>query len=57
MGPPSVARFVAARLTGRSPAVAAVARALAILGDDASLADIAAVARTTGRDAARRWTR
>ena len=36
MGPPSVARFVAARLRRRSPAVAAVARALAILGDDAS---------------------
>ena len=41
MGPPSVARFVAARLRRRSPTVAAVARALAILGDDASLADTA----------------
>ena len=44
MGPPSVARFVSARLRHRPPAVAAVARALAILGDDASLADTAAVA-------------
>ncbi len=44
MGPPSVARFVAARLSRRSPAVGAVAQALAILGDDASLADTAVVA-------------
>ena len=45
MGPPSVARFVEARLRRHSPAVAAVARALAILGDDASLADTAGVAK------------
>ena len=44
MGPPSVARFVSARLRQRPPAVATVARALAILGDDASLADTASVA-------------
>jgi DNA-binding CsgD family transcriptional regulator len=44
MGPPSVARFVAARLRRRSATVSAIARALAILGDDASLADTAAVA-------------
>jgi DNA-binding CsgD family transcriptional regulator len=44
MGPPSVARFVSARLRQRPAAVATVARALAILGDDASLADTAAVA-------------
>ena len=44
MGPPSVARFVSARLRRHSPAVGAVARALAILGDDASLADTAEVA-------------
>ena len=44
MGPPSVARFVAARLRRRSPAVGVVARALAILGDDASLSDTAGVA-------------
>jgi DNA-binding CsgD family transcriptional regulator len=44
MGPPSVARFVAARLSRRPPEVGAVARALAILGDDASLADTANVA-------------
>ena len=44
MGPPSVARFVAAQLGRRSPAVGDVAQALAILGDDASLADTAAVA-------------
>ena len=50
IGPPSVARFVAARLVRRSPTVSAVARALAIVGDDASLEDAAAVAgvdRTT----------
>ena len=35
---------MSARLRHRPPAVAAVARTLAILGDDASLADIAAVA-------------
>jgi DNA-binding CsgD family transcriptional regulator len=51
LGPPSVARFVAARLRQRSPAVGAVARALAILGDDASLADTAEVAGVD-RDAA-----
>jgi DNA-binding CsgD family transcriptional regulator len=45
MGPPSVARFVAARLRRHSPTIAAVAQALAILGDDASLADTAGVAR------------
>jgi DNA-binding CsgD family transcriptional regulator len=45
MGPPSVARFVSGRLQDRPPAVAAVARALAILGADASLADTAEVAR------------
>ena len=44
MGPPSVARFVAARLRARPQEVADVARALAILGDDASLADTAEVA-------------
>ena len=44
IGPPSVARFVAARLRNRPPAVAAVARALAILGADASLADTAEIA-------------
>ena len=46
MGPPSVARFVAARLRRRSPTVVSVARALAILGDDASLVDTAEVAGT-----------
>jgi DNA-binding CsgD family transcriptional regulator len=51
MGPPSVARFVTGRLRGRPPAVAAVARALAILGADASLADTAEVAGVD-RDAA-----
>jgi DNA-binding CsgD family transcriptional regulator len=54
MGPPSVARFVSGRLKGRPPAVAAVARALAILGTDASLADTAEVAgvdRQTAADA------
>ena len=44
IGPPSVARFVASRLRRHPPAVAAVAQALAILGDDASLADAAGVA-------------
>ncbi len=44
MGPPSVARFVAARLRRRAPTVGAIAQALAILGDDASLADVAEVA-------------
>jgi DNA-binding CsgD family transcriptional regulator len=44
MGPPSVARFVAAQLRRRPPAVGAVARALAVLGDDASIADTAEVA-------------
>ena len=45
IGPPSVARFVAARLQrGARRRSATVAQALAILGDDASLADTAAVA-------------
>ena len=44
MGPPSVARFVTAQLRRRAPAVEAVAQALAVLGDDASLADTAKVA-------------
>ena len=44
MGPPSVARFVAARLRRHSPTVTVLAQALAILGDDASLADTAEVA-------------
>ena len=44
IGPPSVARFVAARLERNPPVVGAVAQALAILGDDASLADTATVA-------------
>ncbi len=44
MGPPSVARFVAARLRSRPPTVGAVAQTLAILGNDASLADAAEVA-------------
>jgi DNA-binding CsgD family transcriptional regulator len=52
LGPPSVARFVTARLNGRSSAVGAVARALAILGDDASLADTAEVARVDRATAA-----
>ena len=51
MGPPSVARFVAARLRRRSPVVGVVARALAILGDDASLSDTAVVGGVS-RDAA-----
>ena len=51
IGPPSVARFVTDRLSRRPPAVAVVARALAILGNDASLADIAKVAGVE-RDAA-----
>ena len=54
LGPPSVARFVAARLRPHPPAVEAVAQALAVLGDDASLADTAAVAgvdRTVAADA------
>jgi DNA-binding CsgD family transcriptional regulator len=45
IGPPSVARFVAAQLRRHSPTVGGVARALAILGDGASLADIAKVAK------------
>ena len=58
MGPPSVARFVAARLRRRSPTVGAVAQTLAILGDDASLADIAEVAGVdTQGGRRRRWTR
>ncbi len=44
IGPPSVARFVAAQLRTRPPAVETVAQALAVLGDDASLADTAKVA-------------
>jgi DNA-binding CsgD family transcriptional regulator len=52
IGPPSVARFVAARLRPRSPTVAAVAQALAILGDDASLADTAHVAGVDRKAAA-----
>ncbi len=44
IGPPSVARFVAARLRRHPPPVGAVARALATLGDDASLPDTAKVA-------------
>jgi DNA-binding CsgD family transcriptional regulator len=44
IGPPSVAQFVADRLRRRSPAAEAVAQTLAILGDDASLADTAEVA-------------
>ena len=49
-----MARFVAARLRTPPPAVEAVAQALAVLGDDASLADTAAVAgvdRTVAADA------
>ena len=53
LGPPSVARFVAARLRQRSATVSAVARALAILGHDASLAETAAVASVTRGAAAR----
>jgi DNA-binding CsgD family transcriptional regulator len=52
LGPPSVARFVTARLKRRSPVVVAVARALAILGDDASLADAAEVAQVDREAAA-----
>ena len=52
LGPPSVARFVIARLKQRSPSVAAVARALAVIGDDASLADAAEVARVDREAAA-----
>ena len=52
MGPPSVARFVAARLRRRSPTVGAVAQTLAILGDDASLADTARVAGVDRKAAA-----
>ena len=52
MGPPSVARFVAARLRRRSPTAGAVAQTLAILGDDASLADIAVVAGVDTKEAA-----
>ena len=54
MGPPSVARFVSARLRRHSPAVGDVARALAILGDDASLADTAEVAGVDRAATARR---
>ena len=52
MGPPSVARFVAAQLTRRAPAVGAVAQALAVLGDDASLAHTAEIAGVDGTAAA-----
>lgn len=52
MGPPSVARFVDARLRLRSPTVGSVARALAILGDDASLTDTAEVAEVDRKAAA-----
>ena len=52
MGPPSVARFVADRLRRRSPAAGAVAQTLAILGDDASLADTAEVAGVDRKAAA-----
>ena len=52
MGPPSVARFVAARLRRRSPTAGSVAQTLAILGDDASLADIAEVAGVDSKAAA-----
>jgi DNA-binding CsgD family transcriptional regulator len=52
IGPPSVARFVADRLRRRSPAAEAVAQTLAILGDDASLADAAEVAGVDRRAAA-----
>jgi DNA-binding CsgD family transcriptional regulator len=44
LGPPSVAQFVTARLRRRPASVRIVARALAILGDDASLAHAAQVA-------------
>ncbi len=57
MGPPSVARLVAARLRRRSPAIGVVARALAILGDDASLSDTAAVAEREPRGGGRRGGR
>jgi len=52
IGPPSVARFVADRLRRRSPTVGAVAQTLAILGDDASLADTAGVAGVERKAAA-----
>jgi DNA-binding CsgD family transcriptional regulator len=44
IGPPSVAGFVTERIMRRAPTVGTVARALAILGDDASVADTTAVA-------------
>ena len=53
IGPPSVARFVAARLGRRSVTVGTVARALAIVGDDASLAEMAVVAAVDRVAAAR----
>lgn len=52
MGPPSVARFVADRLSRRSETAGAVAQTLAILGDDAVLADTAAVAGVDRKAAA-----
>jgi DNA-binding CsgD family transcriptional regulator len=53
IGPTSVAAFVAARLRSRPPTVAAVARALAIFGDDASLADVAEMTGIDRQAAAR----
>ena len=53
VGPPSVAAFVAARLRSRSQTVAAVAQALAIFGEDASLADVAEVAGIDRQTAAK----
>ena len=52
LGPPSVARFVADRLSRRSEAAGVVAQTLAILGDDAVLADTAAVAGVDRKAAA-----
>src|SRR4051812_7311196 len=43
MGPPPVAQLVSARLRRQPAAVGAVARGLAILGEDASMADLAEV--------------
>jgi DNA-binding CsgD family transcriptional regulator len=52
MGPPSVAHFVVARLRRHPRAVTALAQALAILGDDASVRDAADVAGLDRRAAA-----
>ncbi len=52
VGPPSVAAFVAARLRSRSQTVTAVAQALAIFGDDASLAHAAELAKVDRQAAA-----